>query len=146
MVEIPDFFFSVAYDGGNFPRESVAYQLTGGANCQVFAYALLQHHGIAIPPLRSSELWSDTRFTQRVSDYRPLDLLLFNRTESAWGAHVALFVGDNKAIHLSASQGRPVIWRLEDFTMREEYSFLLGGKRVLVSESDELSARSGTST
>jgi lipoprotein Spr len=131
MLEIPDFFWTVEYDGANFPRESVGYQVTTGANCQVFAYALLQHFGIAIPPLRSSELWSDTRFTRRVSDYCPLDLLLFNRTEAARGAHVALFVGENKAIHLSASERRPVIWQLEDFATREEYAFLLGGKRVL---------------
>ena len=131
MLEIPDFFWTVGYDGENFPRDSDPYQVTGGANCQVFAYAILQHFGIAIPPLRSSELWSDTTFTRQVSDYRPLDLLLFNRTEAAWGAHVALFVGDNQAIHLSASERRPVIWRLEDFAMREEYACLLGGKRVL---------------
>jgi lipoprotein Spr len=134
MLEIPAFFWTVEYDGENFPRESVGYQLTGGANCQVFAYAILQHFGIAIPPLRSSDLWSDTRFTRRVTDFRPLDLLLFNRTETAWGAHVALCVGENKAIHLSASEGRPVIWRLADFAMRGEYAFFLGGKRVLVSE------------
>jgi murein DD-endopeptidase / murein LD-carboxypeptidase len=63
MLEIPDFFWTVEYDGENFPRESVSYQLTGGANCQVFAYAILQHFGIAIPPLRSSDLWADTTFT-----------------------------------------------------------------------------------
>jgi cell wall-associated NlpC family hydrolase len=131
MLQIPDSFWVVKYNGGNFPRESGAYRLTDGANCQVFAYAILQHFGITIPPLRSSELWSDTKFTQRVSVFCPLDLILFNRTEAAWGAHVALFVGDNKAIHLSASEGRPVIWRLEDFALREEYAVLLGGKRAL---------------
>ena len=135
MLEIPDFFWTVEYNGENFPRESGAYQLTGGANCQVFAYALLQHFGIVVPPLRSSDLWSDTTVTRRVSDYRPLDLLLFNRTEAAWGAHVAVFVGENKAIHLSAATITPVIWRLEDFAMREQYAFLLGGKRVLASAS-----------
>ena len=131
MLQIPDAFLAVRYNGENFPRESIGYRLTDGANCQVFAYALLQHFGITIPPLRSSELWSDTRFTQKVSVFSPLDLILFNRTELAWGAHVALFVGDNKAIHLSASEGHPVIWRLEDFALREEYAVLLGGKRVL---------------
>ena len=133
MLEIPDFFWTVEYNGSNFPRESDAYRLTGGANCQVFAYALLQHFGIAVPPLRSSELWSDTRFTRRVSDYRPLDLLLFNRTEAAWGAHVALFVGENKAIHLSAATVTPALWQLEDFALQDEYAVLLGGKRVLES-------------
>ena len=131
MLEIPDFVWAVEYDGANFPRESVGYQLTGGANCQVFAYAVLQHFGISIPPLRSSDLWSDTTFTRRVTEYRPLDLLLFNRTDSAWGAHVAVFVGENQAIHLCASEGRPAILRLEDFAMRQEYAVLLGGKRVL---------------
>jgi len=134
MLELPDFVWTVVYNGANVPRDSVPYELTGGANCQIFAYAVLEHFGIAVPPLRSSELWSDTSFTRRVGDYRPLDLLLFNRTDAAWGAHVALFVGENKAIHLCASEGRPVIWRLEDFAMRDEYAVLLGGKRVLASE------------
>ena len=133
MLEIPDFFWTVEYNGSNFPRESSVYRLTDGANCQVFAYALLQHFGLTLPPLRSSELWADTRFTRQVSDYRPLDLMLFNRTDAAWGAHVALFVGENKAIHLSAATVTPVLWQLEDFAMRDEYAVLLGGKRVLES-------------
>jgi hypothetical protein len=37
------------------------------ANCQVFAYALLEHFGIAMPPLRSSELWSVSRAPARIS-------------------------------------------------------------------------------
>jgi hypothetical protein len=131
MLEVPARFFTVVYNGANYPRESVPYELADGANCQVFAYALLQHHGIAMPPLRSSELWTDTTFTERVSDYRPLDLLLFNRTDEAWGAHVALFVGDDHAIHLCASEGRPVIWSLDQFAARPEYACLLGGKRVV---------------
>ena len=96
---------------------------------------MLQHFGIAIPPFRSSELWADEELTRRVSDYRPHDLLLFNRTEDAWGAHVAVFVGDGKAIHLCASEGRPVIWRLEEFAMRAEYAVLLGGKRPMAPRS-----------
>jgi cell wall-associated NlpC family hydrolase len=134
MLELPEPFWTVAYNGANVPSEA-PYELTGGANCQVFAYAILQHFRIAMPPLRSSELWSDTTFTRRVDAYRPLDLLLFNRTEEAWGAHVALFVGDGKAVHLCASEGRPVIWTIEDFALRAEYALLLGGKRVLASES-----------
>jgi hypothetical protein len=131
MLEVPAMFWAIAYNGANFPRESVPYELTGGANCQVFAYALLEHFGIAIPPLRSSELWSDTKFTRLVSDYHPLDLLLFNRTEDAFGAHVALCVGDNQAIHLCAAEGRPVIWTLEEFASHPEYTCFLGAKRVL---------------
>jgi cell wall-associated NlpC family hydrolase len=134
MLELPDFVWTVRYDGANYPRDGVPYDLAAGANCQVFAYALLQHFGIAFPPLRSSELWSDTLVTRRVSEYRPLDLLLFNRSEAAWGAHVAVYVGDAKAIHLCASEGRPVIWAIDEFALRDEYAVLLGGKRVLAFE------------
>ncbi|MEP6862490.1 MAG: hypothetical protein ABJE66_17845 [Deltaproteobacteria bacterium] len=131
MLEVPAVFWTVGYNGANVPRQSVPYELAGGANCQVFAYAILEHFGIAIPPLRSSELWSDTKFTRLVSEYRPLDLLLFNRTEDAWGAHVALFVGDDQAIHLCAAEGRPVMWALDDFATRPEYACFLGAKRGL---------------
>jgi hypothetical protein len=98
----------------------------------VCGYEILQQFGFAIPPLRSSELWADTKYTRVVGEYEPLDLLLFNRTGEAWGAHVALVVGDNQAIHLCASEGRPVIWSLAEFALRPEYACLLGGKRAIV--------------
>jgi murein DD-endopeptidase / murein LD-carboxypeptidase len=103
--------------------------LEDGANCQRFAYELLRANGRAIGDLRSSDLWADTRDTMCVTDLEPLDLLLFNRTPDAWGAHVALYLGDERAVHLSKQVGRPVIWTLEQFTAEPRYRCFIGAKR-----------------
>ena len=91
------------------PRLGTPYGLSQGANCQVYAYALLGHFGVKFPPLRSSELWADETATLRVDTFEPLDLLLFNRTLEPFGAHVALCMGDGLAVHLSRAVGKT--WR-----------------------------------
>src|SRR5687767_7490333 len=98
-VDIPDSFWSVRYNGACYP--GAASGLAQGANCQLFAYELLRHHGLLLPAFRSSDLWADTEFTEAVSVPEPLDLLLFNKAAEAWGAHVAVYLGDGKAIHLA---------------------------------------------
>jgi hypothetical protein len=42
-----------------------------------------------------------------------LDLLLFNRTDEPCGAHVAVYLGQDGAVHLSQEVGRPVVLPLE---------------------------------
>jgi lipoprotein Spr len=66
-----------------------------------------------------------------VSDHQPLDLLLFNRTQKAWGAHVALCVGEGEAIHLSKKLSAPVVWPIAHFAEQPEYRVLIGAKRTL---------------
>jgi len=69
-----------------------------------------------------------------VSDeLRPLDLLLFNRTKNPWGAHVALYLGEDHAIHLSKKQSEPVIWPLAQFLQLAEYRNFIGqsGSEIL---------------
>lgn len=106
--------------------------MSTGANCQVFAYAILAHFDIAFPPLRSSELWADAEHSRAVTDFQPLDLLLFGKTLNAFGAHVAVCVGEGRAIHLCRTVGLPVEWSTEDFATHENYRVLIGGKRPLV--------------
>ena len=66
-----------------------------------------------------------------VSDeLRPLDLLPFNRTQNPWGAHVALHLGEDHAIHLSKKQSEPVIWPLAQFLELAEYQTFIGAKRL----------------
>ena len=65
-----------------------------------------------------------------VGELAPCDLLLFNRTPAAWGAHVAVHLGSELAIHLSQRAGVPVIWRIEDFSSRPEYACFIGAKRI----------------
>src|ERR1700733_14337156 len=114
QLKIPARFMKVRYNGAAHPFASIA-GLEAGANCQRFAFALLEHFGYAIAPMRSSELWDDRSFTRRVKRMRPCDILMFNREENAWGAHVAMYVGDGHAIHLSKALGLPAIWELAEF-------------------------------
>src|ERR1700733_2908877 len=86
QLKIPARFMKVRYNGAAHPFASIA-GLEAGANCQRFAFALLEHFGYAIAPMRSSELWDDRSFTRRVKRMRPCDILMFNREENAWGAH-----------------------------------------------------------
>ena len=126
---LPDRFRGVRYDGVRIPDG--LHDLSNGANCQLYAYAVLAHFGIKLPPWRSSELWTDAELTLRVTSFEPLDLLLFNRGAEPFGAHIAVYAGAGQALHLAKSVGQPAAWALEQFAAREEYSVLIGGKRVL---------------
>lgn len=129
LDRLPPEFRSVRYEGGQPPGED--HDLSSGANCQRYAYAVLAQFGISVPPVRSSDLWADTEFTLRVSDFEQLDLLLFSRGGEAFGAHLAVYAGDGRALHLCKSVGQPAIWTLEQFTGRPEYRVLIGGKRAM---------------
>ena len=124
--DIPPEFFTVPYDAERFSIGDI----TGGANCQAFAYALLRHFGRHVSALRSSDLWDDTAQTERVDALEPLDLLLFNRTPDPYGAHVGVYLGEGKVIHLSQRVGRPAIWTLEDFRRAPGYEVFIGAKRA----------------
>lgn len=128
---IPERFLAVRYNSAVYPGIRDAGDLSAGANCQVFAYAILAHFGINFPPLRSSDLWADTKFTRVTTSYEPLDLLLFGQTADAYGAHVAVYVGEGRAIHLSREVGLPAEWPLSEFVAQPRYRILLGGKRPL---------------
>ncbi|MFG2092165.1 cell wall hydrolase [Streptomyces sp. NPDC048612] len=109
--------------------------LAGGANCQRYAYAVLRHFGLLIPPLRSAELWADTVATHRVECPRPLDLVLFDGGPAedrppGYGAHVGVHLGPDQVLHLCREAGRPVVWRYPDFAARARYRRLLGVKRA----------------
>ena len=124
--DIPAPFWRVPYDGARFAVHDIA----GGANCQAFAYALLRHFGRAISDFRSSDLWDDTGETACVTDLAPLDLLLFNRTADAYGAHVGVYLGEGRVIHLAKRVGTPAIWPLERFAGEPGYEVFVGAKRV----------------
>jgi AcrR family transcriptional regulator len=61
---------------------------------------------------------------------------LFNRTRDAWGAHVAIHVGNDRAIHLCRRVGLAAVWPLAQFAEYPEYRVLLGGKRALRANSN----------
>lgn len=132
VPDIPDRFWKIPYDIAHDRDSATLMGIETGANCQNFAYELLRHFGRQVPYFRSSNLWDDTEYTIVVSEYQPLDLLLFNRTPNAWGAHVAVYVGHDRAIHLSRRVGFAAVWPLGQFAAHPEYRVLLGGKRVLL--------------
>jgi hypothetical protein len=130
-LPIPAHFHHVSYNAARHPGADGVVGLDGGANCQHFAYEFIRHFGFAPPDFRSSELWEDAIHTQTVvGELEPCDLLLFNKTSAAWGAHVAVYLGSKLAIHLSQRVGVPVIWRIAEFSLRPEYTCFIGAKRV----------------
>src|SRR3954471_23808362 len=124
--DIPAAFWVVPYNAERFGAREIA----AGANCQAFAYALLRHFGRDISDLRSSDLWEDTRETERVAELAPLDLVLFNRTADPYGAHVGVYLGAGRVIHLARRVGRPAVWPLERFACESGYEVFIGAKRV----------------
>jgi hypothetical protein len=137
MIELPDSFWEVRYVGARYPGSPAVLARPGladGANCQLFAYEVLRHFGYDPPDLRSSELWDDVKSTQRVAVPRPLDLVLVNSSQDAWGAHIGVWAGqhggEDKVLHLCAEARRPALWTLAMFAARPSYRELIGFKRV----------------
>jgi hypothetical protein len=128
-IQVPLEFQCIPYDSTRHPQ-SAEFDFRKGANCQLWAYALLKHFGVEVPPFRSSELWEDQAFSDVVQEFAPLDLLLFNDTERSWGAHVAVYLGDGVVAHLSRQVGRPEICAVEEMLQNPKYQVLVGAKRI----------------
>jgi cell wall-associated NlpC family hydrolase len=132
MINIPLFFFLIPYNGKVTPSGDISSNtLTEGANCQVFTYSFLQHFGINIKPtFRSKELWEDEEYTRQVTTPQTFDIVFFNKTKDPYGAHIGVYLSDNKIIHLSKIVGFPTIWDLKEFKNHQQYSIYLGAKRI----------------
>lgn len=88
QISIPIEFFDSKYDGTKYPGSGNYTGIKEGANCQYFAYELLKHFGIYLPDLRSSDLWEDIIYTEKVESFEPLDILFFGKSLDSYGAHV----------------------------------------------------------
>lgn len=130
MIEVPKHFFTVSYNGDRYPGAPGVSGLADGANCQLFAYELLRYFGKRIPDFRSSDLWEDEEATFAVTTLEPLDLLLYHSVPRAWGAHVAVYLGESQILHLAKDLDRPVIWTHEQFLSTPNYRYFIGAKRV----------------
>lgn len=131
-IDIPECFRDVRYNLDHFPGAPGVQGVTGGANCQQYAYSILRHYGFAVPDFRSSDLWEDTVHTRISGDMQPFDLVLVHSEPNAWGAHVGLCVGGGLVLHLSRKIDAPAIETLEEMQARHEYRHLIGFKTVLV--------------
>ncbi len=127
LTRLPEWLTTVPYDGSRIPGSPG--DPAAGANCQVYAYAVLRHFGLAAPDLRSRELWHDTASTSPVAEPAPLDLALFNRTADPFGAHLGVWTDDDRVLHLCTEIGTPAVWTLTQFAARERYRTLIGFKR-----------------
>lgn len=118
------------YAGRAYPGAPAPGPIEHGANCQRYAYAVLELFGVRLPPLRSSDLWADAEHTDRVAGpSRPLDLWLFNRSADPYGAHVGVWLAEGQVLHLCGAVGYPAVWSPEDFTGEPRYRTLVGAKR-----------------
>jgi cell wall-associated NlpC family hydrolase len=131
QIKIPKTFFDVHYKSARVPGVENQSDLSFGANCQVFAYALLKENGLQVPNDRSSELWSDTSYSVVVNDFEPLDLMLYSASGDSYGAHVGVYIGNGEVLHLSFQNGKPEIISHKSLMMNEKYHCFVGAKRVL---------------
>ncbi len=137
MIEIPRESMLVRYVGKCYPGAAGVVGIKEGANCQQFAYELLRHFGRQVPNMRSSELWADETYTERVNELEPLDLLFFTKDGDPWAAHIAVYLGESQVIHLSQEVGYPQVLGMDEFSRIDRYKILLGAKRVRY-ETEEL--------
>ncbi len=127
---IPSIFLTIKYNPKQTP-EVKSSPFKHGANCQLFAYTLLSYYGYKIPPFRSSELWDDCQFTKKVSHLKPFDILMYSDNEEAWGAHIGLYLGDGKIIHLSKENTYPKIQTHQSMMEIKKYRHFIGAKRLI---------------
>ena len=130
-MHIPDNFLTTQYVGARIPGIENQADLSLGANCQVFAYELLRVNGVSIPNFRSSDLWEDKLFTLKVTEFQALDIMLYNTDNNAFGAHVGVYIGEGKIIHLSYQNQKPEIIEHRLMGDNEKYRVFIGAKRVL---------------
>lgn len=132
--QLPDWLWDVPYVGSSFPGAVPRSSVSEGANCQLFAYAVLAMHGFDLPDLMSSELWADDEHTQVANDPQPMDLVLFSGDGTAYGAHVGVVVAADEVLHLCKEVGRPVVWPWSAFAARPRYAVVVGYKRPVGAE------------
>ncbi|MGB0523673.1 MAG: cell wall hydrolase [Flammeovirgaceae bacterium] len=126
---IPTWYMNINYNPRIIPNGETHDMQATGANCQVFAYALLRYNGKLVPDLRSKELWEDQAYSTLSEKLEPLDILFFKKDHQPWGAHLGVYVGENRVIHLSRKVGKPIVWELEEFALVPAYQVLIGAKR-----------------
>ncbi|ELA7318098.1 hydrolase [Vibrio alginolyticus] len=129
-MDIPDRFKNVRYVSSRIPGCKDDSDLTLGANCQVFAYNLLRDFGLNPPNYRSSVLWDDSEFSEVVTEFKPLDIMMYNDSTDSYGAHVGVYAGNGIVYHLSLSNGVPKFERHLDLLQQSKYRFFIGAKRV----------------
>ncbi len=126
----PGWVTTAPYRAEAHPQAANLPSLEHGANCQRYAYGILNLFGRLVQSHRSSELWGDPSLTHHGrEDAQNLDLALFNDSDTAWGAHVAVVIGD-ELLHLCAEEGQPAFWSWCDFVGRRRYERVIGLAKI----------------
>ena len=125
----PGWLWRVPYRGSAHPGASEPGPIEDGANCQRYAYAVLALFGRTVPPVRSSELWA-IGGRSPVGRPEPLDLILLNRSDEAYGAHVGVWMAEGRILHLCAELGRPAVWTMAELRRRPRYRTVVGFVRI----------------
>lgn len=132
LTALPREYWDVPYDGDRYPGAVARGELHLGANCQLWAYEVLDFFGFAVPDMRSDALWSDTVATRHVSGSpQAFDLVLYGTDHDAYGAHVGVWTGAAIA-HLCQEVGRPTVWAQAEFDTRARYAVQVGFKRPIL--------------
>lgn len=123
---LPTSFFTYKYNCAAYPGSDSSVQ--NEANCQQFAYDVLKYFGYEIGDLRSDELWNDTIYTKKSETLQPLDLILVNKEDDPYGAHVGICIAEDKILHLTKKIGYPIVQSLSDLQTEPRYKYLVGIK------------------
>ena len=130
-IKLPPWYMDIKYNPKIIPYWICHDIQLSWANCQVYAYEILRFNDLFVPDLRSSELWSDSKDSTTISDnYELLDILFSNENNDSWGAHLGLYIWENKVLHNSKDIWWPAIFDIWDFTKINKYSCFLWGKRL----------------
>ncbi|MFZ3422191.1 hypothetical protein [Vibrio harveyi] len=65
-----------------------------------------------------------------VTEFKPLDIMMYNDSTDSYGAHVGVYVGNGLVYHLSLSNDVPMLERHLDLLQQNEYQFFIGAKRI----------------
>ncbi len=131
-LKISKHFREVKYKRSRIPGVERQKDLWLGANCQVYAYEFLKEFNRIIPNFRSKELWEDHIYTKKIEkDFLEFDIMLYNIKNESFGAHIGLYLGENKVLHLSKDNKTPMIESHESLLSQEKYRYFIGAKRVI---------------
>jgi len=124
-IIIPKWYMNIVYNGRIIPNDIYHDIQITWANCQVYAYQLLRYNNMEVPDYRSKELWEDIKFSYEVKEFKPLDILFFNKIENPWWAHLGIYIWNNQVLHNSLDIGKPEVRDLDDFSINNKYKVLI---------------------
>lgn len=85
-----------------------------GIDCSAFVRKVYQRMGIFLPRTSRQQYSDDRMYTVRMENLQEGDLLFFKKSPYARISHVAIYIGDQKIIHSSSSEGGVYISKIEN--------------------------------